>query len=1347
MKRSLYLLLTVFSVLVAACVKEPVSVPDPADGGIPVPVTFNLDLGLALSKADAPASTALDDGSRVNKVFAAVFGSDGSLISTSRIGGTGYDATATMIGGKASVTITLSKGQEYKVVFFAQKDDTYTLSFADGNRATFSYGQGLKANDPDLDAFWAVVDVMPSVTSYNVTLKRPFAQVNVLVPAGNVPEGKTQFSSAMTVKAAPASFDLFAGKAGSDVRVLTFADSAIAAPAFGKYAPAGGVAAYQWVAMNFVLVPESGKINLSVKEKDMPQELALSSIPVRVNGRTNLVGALYAAEEVDGTFNVWIDSGINGGDTPAEEAQDTEITIVDGSTYTQENPLTIDASATPEVSVKLSVNGDTISQVNAGADGKTVMAESADPSVATARVVDDVVVITPVSDGETVVTVTTPSYTKAVYKEQTYKIPVKVSGVPKDKVTPVISVTDPSDLTLSLEVDETATIKAELRDGETVLKDLFIYYASSDEEVASVSEAGMVTALKAGETTITLTSDPTAAYNTADPVTIAVTVTEPAGPEPEGDKIYKLVTSLSELTAGSELLIVAASDSYSKALGVTQNQNNRASADVTIESDVIKNPGEVVEVLKLIGGAVGNTVAFETPDGKYLYDASGSSSNYLRTTEDAVVTAAASFSVGVAEGGQVTLRSHGDAAKYIQYNAAGNSNFFSCYGHTQVDPYLYKLEGSGEGAALVVPSAATPVISCEDNKVTITCSTSGAEIFYTMDGTAPTTASFKYSGPFDITESCTVSAMAVAEGFGPSEIASETCAYKGAENLDLMFDFTDLTLHGLELWPTKYAGEGGFFVYQYDASTAYTFGLTSYIKMNSGDYGTYMMLGNKVANDEKVNPYNQILTLPAIEGYSVTSITILTGSSASANAAASIQDAQGNEVVAKQTLAKGAETTFAIPASSVSAQYRIYVEGTYNCQIAKLGVSLAPAGSVSVDPSVITGGASAVTTTSATLSGTFSAMSGGVQDHGFYWGTSANSLTQTLGLNSSSQETAGFTANLSSLEAGKTYYYQAYAIITGTLTEYKGEIKSFSTESGQSQTGQLPDLGRYELPSISLKEAGKYETGQEYYGNTNWYSFETTNSMQKVVMHTYAYGGETWCNYTTLVDGTRFAPLWTAFEMSADYPDNNVGRNEGWTLDPAIPETWQQAGLKNAGTIGYSRGHFCASNYRQTDKKANQQTFYYTNQAPQQQNGFNGSVWGNLEDGVKTATESCSSSEKLYVVVGVLYEGNLTYYDSNERTDSNGSVVVGSKRVPKPSHFYKLVMKCSFDSSGKTMTSANGVAYLFENKVYESGTKYSGFKTTIDAIEERAGFNFFANVPSDLQDAAEKNKEALWVEK
>ncbi len=75
----------------------------------------------------------------------------------------------------------------------------------------------------------------------------------------------------------------------------------------------------------------------------------------------------------------------------------------------------------------------------------------------------------------------------------------------------------------------------------------------------------------------------------------------------------------------------------------------------------------------------------------------------------------------------------------------------------------------------------TPVISSKDGttftstqEVTITCATEGATIYYTTDGTDPSTSSTKYEKSFTISATTTVKAIAVKEGMKNSAVATAT---------------------------------------------------------------------------------------------------------------------------------------------------------------------------------------------------------------------------------------------------------------------------------------------------------------------------------------------------------------------------------------------------------------------------------------------------------------------------------------------------------------------------------------------------------------------------------------------
>ena len=324
-----------------------------------------------------------------------------------------------------------------------------------------------------------------------------------------------------------------------------------------------------------------------------------------------------------------------------------------------------------------------------------------------------------------------------------------------------------------------------------------------------------------------------------------------------------------------------------------------------------------------------------------------------------------------------------------------------------------------------------------------------------------------------------------------------------------------------------------------------------------------------------------------------------------------------------------------------------------------------------------------------------------------------------------------YSATVSNLSPSTTYLYKAVMDVkdpsTGNYVTIEGDELTFKTDS----QGTISDIGYlvcYEVPEVSLDgtgDDGYYSDKDDY-----WYRYNTTNPMQAIATHTFkASDGKYVRNYTVMLDGDKKAPVWTAHTMhNSVWPDKNAGRNESWKYDPAFAPGWQQSGVSN-----YSKGHLVASNYRQTTYNQNKQTFYYSNQAPQWQNHFNDAIWNNLENKVKGAAPT--GRDTLYVVTGTLYEGTPTY-------DSG---------IQIPSHFYKCVMMCSFDASGN-MTAASGCAYVFKNEYinetdpdYKSGSTPK-FRTTIDSIEERAGFNFFPRVPASLQSTAENSTTPIWSE-
>ncbi len=89
---------------------------------------------------------------------------------------------------------------------------------------------------------------------------------------------------------------------------------------------------------------------------------------------------------------------------------------------------------------------------------------------------------------------------------------------------------------------------------------------------------------------------------------------------------------------------------------------------------------------------------------------------------------------------------------------------------------FYKNEGGSTTETCAAPtfSPATGTYY-EPQSVTLSCTTPGSTIYYTTDGSTPTTSSAEYSSAITVSETTTIKAIATADGMDPSSIA--TAAY------------------------------------------------------------------------------------------------------------------------------------------------------------------------------------------------------------------------------------------------------------------------------------------------------------------------------------------------------------------------------------------------------------------------------------------------------------------------------------------------------------------------------------------------------------------------------------------
>ena len=199
-------------------------------------------------------------------------------------------------------------------------------------------------------------------------------------------------------------------------------------------------------------------------------------------------------------------------------------------------------------------------------------------------------------------------------------------------------------------------------------------------------------------------------------------------------------------------------------------------------------------------------------------------------------------------------------------------------------------------------------------------------------------------------------------------------------------------------------------------------------------------------------------------------------------------------------------------------------------------------------------------------------------------------------------------------------------------------------------------------------------------------------------------------------DNDRGTLNWVAWRTTMDDLGESLPRPQ-FEPDPDLPLTFKKVTPMDYSGSGYDRGHMVPSADRFGDPSLNAETFQMTNVVPQSAD-LNQYVWEKLE---RYARGIVRRGSDIYTIAGV--------YGEKERL--RGGIIV-------PTNCWKIIVILPPGGSAMTiddttrviavdMTNANGIKGIYWQK----------FRVPVREIEQKTGYNFFSDLPQDLQDKLE----------
>lgn len=213
--------------------------------------------------------------------------------------------------------------------------------------------------------------------------------------------------------------------------------------------------------------------------------------------------------------------------------------------------------------------------------------------------------------------------------------------------------------------------------------------------------------------------------------------------------------------------------------------------------------------------------------------------------------------------------------------------------------------------------------------------------------------------------------------------------------------------------------------------------------------------------------------------------------------------------------------------------------------------------------------------------------------------------------------------------------------------------------------------------------------------------------------------------YAMSYNSYRGTPNWVSWHLSSAWL-GSAPRQDDFRADNSLPSSFYKVQSTDYTSSGFDRGHNCPSADRTGSTTDNSATFLMSNMIPQAPNN-NQKTWANLENYCRTLV---SQGNELYVIMGSYGTGG-DGSNGHKTTLANGKVTV-------PNRIWKVIVVLPVGTNDAArVTSSTRIIAIDTPNSNSVSSSWGSYRTTVDAIEAKMGYNLLSNVSSSVQSVIE----------